>query len=339
MKYYLHKWIFFIFCISTSFQVTAQIVKEVNKKPPPDVYTIMQKHPPVQLRYSPKDSTLVGMFSLKGKEILPFEYYNIMNYPVNESITDNIIFLLDTNNRRYQQMGFEVKPGYETKPQALTKGALLLYEPYWFDNGVDYFEEGRQRFVYDNTMGFVNRFGTVTVQAQYPYLESYKNGVTLACYDCVYKVLDSTDSEHCCGFSGKQWVLIDKNGKELKKINLKKDKRLYEYLPENPPPLTPNEKVLAAKLMALPELKRFAKDMEIQMTGMRMALYDKPFKNSPYYHFGLQDVAGSFNGNDYQFLITADGKTILHIDNTLQKVKTLAQWRKELNETNMLIDK
>jgi hypothetical protein len=323
------KWFFLFFLAGTALSVKAQVVREPSKIPV-DPFYFMQRLGPVVLRSAPDSSNLIGMFSTKGTKVLPFSFYNIMNYPLNEPITDNLIFLLVSNMQRYQKAGFEVLSGFETKPNAFLRNGLNMYEPYWYDNGVDYFKEGRQRFVYDNKIGFVNRLGQVTVWAHYSYAEPYRNGYALACTDCVYTVLDSSDKEHCCGFKGNKWVVINKEGKEIKRLRVIQGERLEAQIPHTKQSLSALEKTLAAKLLALPEIKIFADDMQVSMKERNMVLYDKPFKHSPYYHFGLQSVDDTFSGNDYHFLISPDGQTILHINNTLQKIKTLKDWRKEL---------
>lgn len=309
--------------------VKAQTVREPSKVPM-DPFDFMQRLGPVVFRSVSEGSNLIGMFSVKGTKVLPFSFYNIMNYPLNVPITDNLIFLLDSNTQRYQQAGFEVLGGFEVKPAAFLRNGITIYNPYWYDNGVDYFKEGRQRFVYDNKIGFVNRLGQVTVWANYSYIEAYNNAYALACTNCVYAVLDSTDKEHCCGFKGNNWVVINKEGKEIKRLRVIQGERLDDQLPQTKQTLSALEKTRAAKLLALPEIKMFANDMQVSVKKLNMVLYDKPFKHSPYYHFGLQSVNDTFSGDDYQFLISPDGKTILHIDNTLQKIKTLKDWRREL---------
>lgn len=324
--------LFLLVFFSAAFSVKSQVVKEVSKKPPVDPFILMQQAGPVIFKDASEGSNLIGMFNTKGNEILPYAYYNIMNYPLNVPIKDNLIFLLDSNGKRYQDMGFEVLPGFEIKSGAFLRNGLLMYEPYWYDNGVDYFIEGRQRFVYNNKMGFVNRLGKVTVPAHYNYVEPYSNGYALACTDCVYTVLDSTDKEHCCGFKGNNWVVIDKEGKEIKKLQVKKGEHLEDQIPQTKRVLSALQKALAAKLFALPEIKILADDIEVTKQELHMVLYDKPFKNSPYYHYGLETIDDSFSGKHYQFLISADGKTILYMDYTLQKIKSLKEWRKQLKE-------
>ncbi len=273
------------------------------------------------------DSILVGMYSAAdGHEILPPRYYNVMGYEPGDTVRDPIIFLMDSARNRYGEAGFTVLPGYEIKCGAFTRGGSLLYEPVWYDNGPDYWSEGRQRFVYDNRMGFVNRFGAVAVPARYPFVTPYRAGKTWACKDCTLKVTDSADAEHGTSWVGKRWVMLDKAGVEGPERTEPGDS-YYAADAERWPPMDATEARLAAALRASPAAALFRQAYHLEPAHVAVRVYDRPTPHSPYYHLALEEEGSAwFSTPEYQFLVSPDGKTVLHLAGPGMRAEGLEAW-------------
>ena len=207
----------------------------------------------------------------------------------------------------------------------------LLYHPFPFDNGLDYWKEGRRRFIEGEKMGLINRFGQRIVPAErYSFVLPVRKGYTIGCRNCVFTIFDSTDKEHGYSWAGTQYEVLSPDGQvlyPLKTANPDSEattlaiRRQYK-----------NEKVvkrLQAQLQKLPETSKSIAHLEMPVSAFHYVCYDEPGALSPYYHFGLEDTAGNDWGSRLQFLVSPDGKQILHLTPELEKITPYALWRKQ----------
>ncbi len=211
-----------------------------------------------------------------------------------------------------------------------TKGELL-YHAFPYDNGPDYWSEGRRRFIEGEKMGLVSRLGQRTVPAgDYSFLLPVRKGYSVGCRDCVFTVFDSTDTEHGYGWSGTRYDVIRANGEVLYRLETTNPdsavatldlRRQYK-----------NEEVvkrLGAQLQKLPETGKAIQHLEMPVGAFQYVCYDEPAALSPYYHFGLEDTAGLDLSPGLQFLVSPDGKEILHLSPELDRILPYDLWRKE----------
>ncbi len=287
-----------------------------------DVAKLVMEAPPAYIRESAPGSYHVGLFNKNGKQLLGFHFFNISNYDTGVALHDNILFLSDTE--RYDSYRKKPFNGLATDG-AYSRSGELLYEAFVFDNGPDYFTEGRQRFVYDGKMGFVNRLGDVTVPARYTFVEPYRNGVAYACLDCVYTVLDSTDKEHCCGFTGASYELIDKGGRVLaRKKTIENGRPDFQY---PIPRLSPKEAALARIISSNPIVRGLLKEFDNSTIKGKSVCYDVPSRYAPFYHIALVDPDNVWTDN-FQFLISPDGRRIFHLASNMLMQESLAAWKR-----------
>lgn len=306
-------------------------IHEPTHTPPPSTYQLITGARPAYLRPASPASNVYGLYTKDGRELLPPHYYNVSNYDTGVALTEGILFLLDTAGQRYQDMGFEVKPGYEIKPGAFTRGGLLLYEPYWYDNGPDFFAEGRQRFVYNNNIGFVNRYGEVAVPAQYGYATQYHHGTAMACRNCVYKTI-AGDGEHGY-FSGTRWEEIDPQGRVLRAFDVC-DTCAAPQQPATAGPITAKEAALAAVILRQPVLLGLLARYGLKPAAITPVCYDRPSAHSPYYHLSFEHDGIGINAADFQFLISPDGHKIYHLSWDLQRTESMAVWKEYLDNVS-----
>ena len=121
--------------------------------------------------YADKDSTMVGVRNQYGKVIIsPVKYF--LNVDEKYVINDETI-----------EMNHIKSPIGEVKNSpALPSGAVynrkgeFLYSAQWYDNGMDYWEEGFRRYVENNKIGFVNRSGEKVLTAKWDFVTSFHYG-------------------------------------------------------------------------------------------------------------------------------------------------------------------
>lgn len=82
-----------------------------------------------------------------------------------------------------------------------------------YDNGPDYVENGMQRIIKGEKIGYINaRSGRITVAPQYKCAEPFKNGRAEVSYNCT---ISAKDSEGHSSWCGGEWFFIDKKGRRL----------------------------------------------------------------------------------------------------------------------------
>lgn len=210
----------------------------------------------------------------------------------------------------------------------------LLYHPFQFDNGPDYWVEGRRRFVEAEKMGMVNRLGHRVVPARdYSFISPMRNGYAIGCRDCRYTVFDSTDSEHGAGYSGSKYDLLDADGKVVRRLSSQQPDKSLDSL--HLPRRYKNEaavKKLQQMLQSLPETAEAAARMYVPADSCTYVCYDEPSAASNWYHFGFEDIAGLNSGAELQWLISRDGKSIMHLNRSLDQMLPYKTWHEQVNK-------
>jgi hypothetical protein len=87
-------------------------------------------------------------------------------------------------------------------------GRILNIQPFIYDNGPDYFQEGLARFRENGKVGFLNEVGKVVIQAQFDFATPFSEGYAAFCSGCQKIEVD----EHFL-FEGGKWGFIDHHGK------------------------------------------------------------------------------------------------------------------------------
>lgn len=128
-----------------------------------------------KLRYFvDKKTELVGVKNSQGKIIIPAQYRNPVGW---ERYKQPI-----ANHEREIEFLFSIKQLNNPNSLSMAGGDVYdrkgkyLYSPLWFDMGLDYWIEGRRRFVENGKVGFVNRQGKKVIPAQYQSVSSFWNG-------------------------------------------------------------------------------------------------------------------------------------------------------------------
>lgn len=155
--------------------------------------------------YIGKDS-LVGIKNNKGEIIIPadFDDARFRGLEEGQKVEKGFIFFMfhkDKTKKSPQSAGFV----YDRKGN-------FMFEPYLFDNGMDYFSQGLMRFVQNGKVGFVNKKGKVKIPAIHDYATPFENGYSDFCDGCTEKCVTEDNCEHKIMVGGK-WGKMNKRGK------------------------------------------------------------------------------------------------------------------------------
>jgi WG repeat protein len=268
--------------------------------------------------FSGKDPDLVGVRTSNGKVVIPPKYGHLFSYE-DEKITGNEILLMDAAEKNHDSMKFD----YRMK--IFDRKGKFLYSPYWVDNGPDYYEEGVRRFVEKGKMGFVDRKGKKTVPAKYNYLEPYYRGYAIACLDCRYTRFTNNE-EHCCGYTGSKYSIIDKDGKSVYSLKANKDFQLSDSLLtalKLVKPYNAKEKAIVKTIENIAEVKHYTR----HNTGkFAVVIAERPKNATGFYLINFRTLNGD-SGDELSFLINSSKKSIFYLDR-LGNQETLKEWRK-----------
>ncbi len=272
------------------------------------------------------DSSIGGVKTERDEIIVPPHFYLLWNEP-GEKITDQIFFLMDTT-----MPGTPSAMHYNYRLKAFDRTGKFLYAPFWYDNGPDYNQEGLSRFVENEKMGWVDFWGNKVIPAKYSFVAAFEGGVAEACYDCEYVVFDSKDPEHCCGYAGSKWVLVDRKGRELVpvgdhtaawKTNMDSFSRRY-FLMQT---FTEQESKIVQRIKCIKEVKQALWNYD--STGAVVPVIFIHHPSEAYNRYIVSVLAGDAIFEDaYQFTLNAKGKKIKHIDHNFVELP-LRKWRKE----------
>lgn len=176
--------------------------------------------------FSTADSTKVGAITESGKIIVSAKFSNYGNYDFKEPIEESTLEFTGTEKAKDYSSKLPPMPAGEV----YDRNGKFLYYPQWFDNGLDYFEEGLRRYVYGNKIGFVNKDGKLIIPAQWDFAEPFQYG-----YAKVYvggwqkKYEDGGEHWSIVPSSKKsQSYVINKKGEKVEPYKTKKHPKDYE---------------------------------------------------------------------------------------------------------------
>ncbi len=267
-----------------------------------------------------------------GKVILPKGFILLSGYedvPEKELLGNFVLIVPQDFKEPVTDTAMHYSYGFATFNQ---KGQFLNH-PFIFDNGPDYWREGRRRVVENGKMGLVNRMGKAVIPvAGYRFLEVAQNGIVFACRDCSFYNPHPEKDEHGGVFRGDDWDALDVDGKLLARHISPQERRNDSgsaWRQKRPSKRTSSlTRKLASQLLRLPQTAAHARLYSTPLRELRYVCYDVPSAQCPYYHFGLESKEeSSFPADDMQVLISADGKTIFHLEEDLQRLVPLKEWK------------
>ena len=107
-----------------------------------------------------------------------------------------------------RQMGFVLDSGQVCL--AINKQGRELFRVYWFDNGPDYFSDGRIRMIRDGLIGYADKEGRIVIPPAYQCAGPFRDGKARVSYRCQR----IKTGEHI-RMESDEWFFIDKKGNRL----------------------------------------------------------------------------------------------------------------------------
>ncbi len=266
-----------------------------------------------------EDSSLIGVRTSSGKVVIPPIYRGYAAEPgPGDKVIGHDIVLFDTMASAADTMG------YNYRMKVFDRNGVFLYSPYIFDNGPDYYIEGLRRFVAGGKMGFADPDGKKVIPANYNYIDPFYCGYALACADCRYTRFREGD-EHCCGFAGTKYVLIDRKGNTVFKFRSGSGAALNDSFLSSLhllPRYTIEERRLISKIEKVPEV-------HASLTGGRYKaiILEKPRQGHGFFLIAFRDVDGA-DDNGLCFLVNRDSSRIYHL-NSNGEAESLEKWVKQ----------
>jgi hypothetical protein len=92
------------------------------------------------------------------------------------------------------------------------QGIVIIFGVPTFDNGPDWFHEGRVRYERAGQCGYANQKGQLVIPAQYDGCWNFEGGVARVCRGCS---LAPKDSEGRSGYGGGTWFCLNRFGKKV----------------------------------------------------------------------------------------------------------------------------
>lgn len=89
---------------------------------------------------------------------------------------------------------------------------------HYYDNGPDYFEEGRARMISNNKYGYINKDLEIIIIPEFDFAFPFKKGHAIVCNQCK----PESAGEHRA-LSGGAWGVINKDGKVVIPLTFKRD--------------------------------------------------------------------------------------------------------------------
>lgn len=158
------------------------------------------------LRYFISKDNLVGVKNKKGEIIIPAQFINLTGVKNGE-------FVKSVNNTIFFDSSLANKSEVEKNSWGVVfdEKGNLLYQPYSYDNGADYFSEGVRRFVKNGKIGFVDRNAKITIEPEHDFVSPFNYGYASFCDGCDW---EKTNDEHKAIVGG-TWGVMNTKGQPV----------------------------------------------------------------------------------------------------------------------------
>lgn len=281
------------------------------------------------LRYFISKDSLVGVKNQKGEIIIPAQFINLTGMRNGEPLkleNDAIFFDSSLANRdEVEKNSWGV---------VFDKKGKMLYQPYSYDNGADYFSEGVRRFVKKGKVGFVDRNAKIIIDAKHDFVSSFNYGYAVFCDGCDW---EKTEDEHPQIIGG-TWGVINFKGEIMQPLtnhsekDIKVNGKYYAY------PFQYNEKeknILQFfekynTILSAIHYVNVYNEMSEKEKKLLFEIVERPKESFPYYQINTFDNEkanlGSFG--DLTFFMSEDGKNVYAI-NYEKEMIPFKKWLKE----------
>jgi hypothetical protein len=280
------------------------------------------------LKYFKSKDSLVGVKNQNGKIIVPAQFKVFSYLKDGESVEGETIYFDGFKNDEAKEKNAW---GY-----VYDKKGNFLYRPFFYDNGADYFSEGVRRFVKNGKVGFVDRNGTIVIEANHDFASPFNYGYAAFCDSCDW---EKTDDEHKAIVGG-DWGVMNFKGEIVQTISKSEnaveiDGKYYPY------PFKYNEKeknILQffekqnKKLSEINYVNHYNKIAENEKK-LFFEIVERPKENFPFYQVNAYDYRKMEAGlSDYKFLVSEDGKNFFALEFESEKIPFEKWLKTEIKE-------
>ncbi|NIF04658.1 WG repeat-containing protein [Chryseobacterium sp. Tr-659] len=282
------------------------------------------------LSYFISKDSLVGVKNQKGEIIIPAQFINLTGLKNGEIIEDGshtIFFdgsLADRDKIEKNSWGV-----------VFDRKGNLLYQPYSYDNGADYFSEGVRRLVKNGKVGFADRNGKVVIEAKHDFVSPFNYGYAEFCDGCDW---EKTNEEHR-SIVGGQWGIMNVKGQTVQPVAKpsEKDVEIEGKYYSNPFQYNKKEKSILQffekqkKKLADLYYVNFYNKMSENEKKLFFEIVERPKENFPYYQVNTYNYRKKELDMLYRFkfLVSEDGKTFYAIEDYNNKKIPFENWLKE----------
>lgn len=267
------------------------------------------------LHYFKSKDSLVGVKNQAGKIIIPAQFINLTGLKEGEIVEGE-------NNTIFFDASLADKKKIEKNSWGVVfdRKGNLLYQPYSYDNGADYFSEGLRRFVKNGKIGFVDRNAKTVIEPAHDFVSSFNYGYATFCDGCDW---EKTNEEHRSIVGGK-WGVMNTKGQTVQPLTKYAENDVEINGKYYPNPFQYNEKeknILQffekqnKKLSGIYHVNVYSELTENQKK-LRFEIVERPKNNFPYYQINTYDYRKTDIGSAYRFkfIVSEDGKTYYGLD-------------------------
>lgn len=280
------------------------------------------------LKYFISKDSLVGVKNQDGKIIVPAQFRIFSNIENGEVVEGETIHFDGS------------KKGEEKEKNAwgyvYDRKGSFLYQPFLYDNGADYFEEGVRRFVKNGKVGFADRNGKTMIEPIHDFVSQFNFGYASFCDECDW---EKTDDEHKAIVGG-DWGMMNFKGEIIQPISKSENAveingKYYPY------PFKYNEKEK--------NILQFFEKYNKQLSDIYYVNYynklsenekklffeivERPKENFPYFQINTYDNGKMNSGSSrFDFIVSEDGKNFYASDYDVEKIPFERWLKKEMKE-------
>lgn len=280
------------------------------------------------LKYFISKDSLVGVKNQDGKIIVPAQFRifsNIENGELVEGETIHFDGPKKGEEREKNAWGYV----YDRKGN-------FLYQPFLYDNGSDYFEEGVRRFVKNGKVGFADRNGKIVIEPIHDFVSQFNFGYASFCDGCDW---EKTGDEHKAIVGG-DWGIMNFKGEIIQPIS-KSENAVEINGKYYPNPFKYNEK----EKNILQFFEKYNKQLsDIYYVNYYNKFYEnekklffeiveRPKENFPYFQINTYDNGKMNSGSSrFNFIVSEDGKNFYALDYDVEKIPFEKWLKKEMKE-------
>ncbi|WP_228377661.1 WG repeat-containing protein [Chryseobacterium gallinarum] len=282
------------------------------------------------LKYFISKDNLVGVKNKKGEIIIPAQFINLTGVKNGELVksVNNTIFIDSSlaNKSEVEKNAWGV---------VFDEKGKLLYQPYSYDNGADYFSEGVRRFVKNGKIGFVDRNAKTVIEPEHDFVSPFNYGYASFCDGCDW---EKTNDEHKAIVGGK-WGVMNTRGQTVQPLakqsgeDIEIDGKYYPYpfsysgKEKNILQFFEKQNKKLSDIYYVNVYNTFSDDEK----KLFFEIVERPKENFPYYQVNAYDYRKKDLGTLYRFkfLVSEDGKTFYAIEDFNEKKVLFENWLKE----------